>query len=470
MKTFVACVEVACWANDNDALVPEIWAFEALRTLGSNMVMGALVHRDYSSQVASYGDVVNTSRPSDFSGKRKTDADNITVQDAVSTNIRVPLDQHVHVSFKIKDGELSKAAPDLIARYLEPAAREMGEKVDQILCGQVARLLTEGAVAVGGLQLMTKTNAPDYVLAANTQLDLNRAPRANRNLVLGPRAQQAALGADLFVSTEKRGDAGTALRSASLGSVYGLDSFMDQNVNYRAYSASDVEAGVTDGAEAAGATVVETTITYASVVVGDYVDIGGRAYRVASVADASGDADITLDTGLVAAAGSGDPVIHYRSGTVKAGGGQSAGYAKEIDVNGFAANTNPTVGTILTFGTGASSHSYTVIATSATSTTESAVLLDRPLDSAIVAADPVFFFPAGGVNLAFTRESIAFVSRPLSLIPSSSGAASFVASHEDVSMRVTMQYDATAQGMIVTFDLLCGVAILDERLACVLLS
>jgi len=359
----------------------------------------------------------------------------------------------------------------LIARYLEPAAREMGEKVDQILCGQVARLLVEGSVAVGGLQLMTKTNAPDYVLATNTQLDLNRAPRANRNLILGPRAQQAALGADLFVSSEKRGDAGTALRSASLGSVYGLDAFMDQNVTYRAYSASDVEAAVTDAAYAAGVTVVNTTVTHASVVVGDYVDIGGKAYRVsASADDGGGDANLTLTTALETAVGSGDAVVHYRSGAVKAGGGQAANYAKEIDINGFAANTNPTVGTILTFGTGGSSHSYTVIAVSDTSTTESAVLLDRPLDAAIVAADPVFFYPAGGVNLACTREAIAFVSRPLALVPANTGASSFVASHDSVSMRVTMQYDSTAQGMIVTFDLLCGVAILDERLATILLS
>ena len=71
------------------------------------MVMASLVHRDFSDMVQDFGDVVNVSRPNDFSGKRKTDTDNVTDQDAQSPNIRVPLDQHFHVSFVIKDRELS---------------------------------------------------------------------------------------------------------------------------------------------------------------------------------------------------------------------------------------------------------------------------------------------------------------------------------------------------------------------------
>jgi len=39
---------------------------------------------------------------------------------------------------------------------------------------------------------------------------------------------------------------------------------------------------------------------------------------------------------------------------------------------------------------------------------------------------------------------------------------------DGLSMRVTMQYDSKAQGTRVTFDVLCGVAILDTRLAVVL--
>jgi hypothetical protein len=112
-----------CYANDNDALIPELWAQESLAILEENMVMANLVHRDFSPLVASYGDVVNTRRPSEFSTKRKAQADSVVNQDAVSTNVQVPLNQHVYVTFTIKDEEASLSFKELISYYMEPAVR-----------------------------------------------------------------------------------------------------------------------------------------------------------------------------------------------------------------------------------------------------------------------------------------------------------------------------------------------------------
>ena len=462
--------EILHWANDNDALIPELWAREALRTLMSNMVMGSLVNRDFSEMVANFGDVVNTSRPADFSGKRKTDADNVTEQDAVSPNIPVPLDQHFHVTFVIKDGEMSKALPNLVERYLEPAARELAEKVDQVLCGQVVRL--NGVNEEGRLGEMTKTNAPDIILDANTALDISRCPKQGRNLVLGPRAQKATLGAELFVSADKRGDEGTALRTASLGSVYGMDAFMDQNVPYSDVGDADTHTGVTDGAEAAGATVVETTVVdAAAIVAGSYVVFGGegKPYRIDS--KANDPVDITLTEGLRDAVAAGADVTVYGVGAVDEAAGYAAGYAKEIVTDGWASDSvRPQLGQGVTFGTGASSHSYTIIAVDNSVASHSSILLDRPLDSALADDAVVYPHPAGGWNVALHRDALALVNRPLALVPADTGARSFVASFDDLSMRVTMQYDSTVQGMRVTFDLLCGVAVLDDRLACAVYS
>ena len=432
------------------------------------MVMGALVNRDYSDMVADFGEVVNTSRPADFVGKRKTDADNVTVQDAVSPNIPVPLDQHIHVTFVIKDGEMSKALPNLVERYLEPAARELAEKVDQVLLGQTARLTT---YEEGRLGEMDKTNAPDIVLDTNTALDINRCPKAGRNLVLGPRAQKAALGAELFVSTEKRGDQGTALRSASLGSVYGMDSYMDQNASYVNVANSQVSTGVTDNAEAAGSTVVETTVADAAdITAGCYVvfEGEGKPYRVAS--KANDPVDLTLTEGLRDPVAAGAAVTVYRQGEVDLVAGYAAGYSKYVVVDGHDVSKGPQEGQWVTFGTGASSHTYTVIDVIVNSTTESQVLLDRPLSASLTDGDAVFYGPAGGYNLAFPRDAVALVTCPLATVPADTGARSFVASFDGLSMRVTMQYDGNQQGMRVTFDLLAGVAVLDERLAVVMYS
>lgn len=451
-------------ANQNDALIPEIWTREALMTLMSNTVMASLVHRDFSNLVASYGDVVNTSRPADFSGKRKTDSDNVTDQDAISSNINVPLDQHLHVSFVIKDGELSKALPDLLERYMEPAARELAEKIDQVLCGQAARLLDN---TVGEPNGVTSLNVDEYILDADEKLNDNRCPKSGRRLVMSSRFNRAALGADIVVEADKRGDAGTALREASVGRIYGFDSFMDQNVAYVNPNNTEEEAGVTDGAEAAGSTVIETTVTHANVNAGEWLVIAGEKHlhRISSAADNAGDADITLVDPLKADASAGAAVTVYKAADVN--GAYVAGWAKEISIDGYAAGKAPQVGQLISFGTGASTHSYTIIAASDNGS-DCDVLLDRPLDSSLADNDLAFPGPAGSMSLAFVRDSIALVSRPLASVANSMGARSAVTSFDGLSMRVTMQYDSQSQGTRVTFDLLCGVAVLDARLACVI--
>lgn len=461
--------EVICFDNDNSALVPELWAREALAVLKSNMVMASLVNRDFNDMVANFGDVVNTSRPANFVGKRKTDADSVTIQDAVSTNVQVPLNQHIHVSFTIKDGELSKALPNLIERYLEPAARELAEKVDQMLAGQVARLATYTA---GRLGEMDKTNAADMVLEAVTQMDVNRAPTVGRSLVMGPRARQACLGASLFVEADKRGDSGTALRTASLGTIYGVDSFMDQNTPHVDLGSCDYSGGVVDtgGGEDEGYTgAIDTTVTDADVTDGCYVVIegDGEAYRVSSSTDSSG-AQITVVGGLQHAIAAGADVRVYKKADVN--GNYASGWTKEILIDGHASGKNLVKGRRITFSTGVNSHSYTVIEAANTSATSTTVTLDRPLSAALSNDDVCFPGPAGGVNLLFVKDAIAFVNRPLAGVPNGLGALSYVASYGDLSMRVTMQYQGVSQGMLVTFDLLCGVAILDDRMAVVLYS
>jgi hypothetical protein len=454
-------------ANDNTALIPEIWSREALATLMSNTIMASLVYRDFENQIADYGDVVNTSRPADFKGKRKTDADNVVTQNAVSPNIRVPLDQHLHVSFVIKDGEYSKALPDLLERYMEPAARELAEKVDQVLTGQAARLAVN---SVGRLTEITELNADTFVLDADQLLNDNRAPKSGRYLVLSSKANRACLGAELFVSAEKRGDEGTALREASLGRVYGFDGFMDQNVNNVRPDLDDSQTSTITGAHPQGhASTIPTALTFASTPVGSYIRIPGhtRVYRVAVVTDNAGSATITLDQPLEKAVAAADPIVGTKAGAVNLVAGYANGYVKEIAVDGHASNRGPQVGQVVTFGTGVNSKTYTVIDVTVLSATSSEILLDRPLEAALVNDQAAFYGPAGNRNLAFTRDAIALVTRPLALPPEGSGARSAVTSFDGLSMRVVMTYDGVAQGTRVTFDLLCGVAILDERQAVV---
>ena len=121
-------VWIPVFANDLDAFVPEVWAQEGLMLLENNMVAANLVHRDFENEIAQFGDIVNTRLPANFVGKRKTDADSVTVQDAVTPNVAVPLNQHLHTSFLVKDGELRLDMEDQIVR--DSLLTHLGEVVN----------------------------------------------------------------------------------------------------------------------------------------------------------------------------------------------------------------------------------------------------------------------------------------------------------------------------------------------------
>ena len=96
------------------------------------------------------------------------------------------------------------------------------------------------------------------------------------------------------------------------------------------------------------------------------------------------------------------------------------------------------------------------------------ILVDRPLDNAVNAADKCYPGPAGALNLAFHRNAIALVTRPLAIPNNAMGVLSHVGVYNDIAMRVSMQYSIANGGTVVNLDILAGVAILDTNLAVVL--
>jgi len=70
----------------------------------------------------------------------------------------------------------------------------------------------------------------------------------------------------------------------------------------------------------------------------------------------------------------------------------------------------------------------------------------------------------GPQSLAFHRNAVAFVSRPLRAIPSEIGARSASAVHQNYTARVITSYRHRGFGIDVSFDLLWGVKLLDANL------
>jgi hypothetical protein len=156
---------------------------------------------------------------------------------------------------------------------------------------------------------------------------------------------------------------------------------------------------------------------------------------------------------------------------------QLAGWVEAVTVGGYGAGLPPQVGQLIAFQhSGGVRHTYTIIESyqaDADGTPNpagacQALFLDRPLEQDITAADKCFPGPAGALNMAFHRNAIALVTRPLAIPNNAMGVLSHVGVYNDIAMRVSMQYSIAQGGTVVNLDILAGVAILDTNLCVVL--
>jgi hypothetical protein len=452
------------YANSVDAYVPEFWANESLAILEENMVMANLVHRDFEPIIQSFGDVVNTRRPGEFVATRKTPTDDVTVQDATATNIPVPLDQMVHVSFLIRDGEESKSFKSLVDEYMFPAMLAQARFVDQILLGQVYQYL---AYTYGALGALSSSNAVQYMTGVRNKMNINKAYVDGRNLVLSPNSETAFLQNAQFTDANRVGDDGTALREASLGRKLGFDIFMCQNQPSVSVGNSTLAGAINGGNVAAGSTVLTVNGFTGAVTTGNWLTIAGSMtpYRITAHSETLGNTvSITISPPLRSLIVTADVVTTYTNGKVNQSvspAGYAADWSKAIIYDTFT--VDPQVGQLVAFGT--ETEVYSIIQVDASAKT---IVLDRPL--VLVQADNanINIGPPGDYNFAFHRNALALVCRPLAAPREGIGARSAVINAGGLSMRATITYNGTKQGTLVTLDMLLGVAVLDPKLGAVM--
>ena len=464
------------YANDNSAFIPEMWAEESVRLLYEQMVFGGTVHRDFSPEVAEFGDTVNTRKPNAFSGRRKqNDLDNVTTQDATSTNIQVKLDQRVYVSFVIGDGERSKSFKDLFNYYLEPAMQAEAQFLDRCLAMQAYQFLGNTA---GGLGTLTSTNAHEYLLDAREVMNKNKATQMNRWMALASRSETEMQKTEIFKRADAVGDFGEALTNAILGRKAGWNTFLELNT-------PSVRNATVSGSStlASAASAGDTSITLATggvaasgAVAGCYVTVAGdmTPLRVTNISSetltlnrplrenvANGAAVTVYDTALVNqpnAIGAGD-------NTAAVTNGYPANWAKGIAYDGAA---TPNVGQLVSFvssGGTVYSAEYGIVDVSG-----GEIWLDRPLEDTIDDNAVICLGPSGDYNFGYQREALTLLNRPLALPPEGTGARSAAAVFNNMAIRVVLTYDGEKQGTRVTIDSLFGMKVLDTDRGVVLLG
>lgn len=205
----------------NTFLTPDIIAREALMVLRNNAVMANLVHRDYSREfVGRVGDTITIRKPATFTVKEFEGE--IEVQDAVENSATVVMDKHLDVSFAVTSEQMALDIEDFSAQLLVPAMQAFLDKIDGYILG-LAKDVTNAVTATG--------DAHADMVDARAFLTKAAAPLTERRFVASSDMEADLLKTDLFVSAEKVGDEGTALREASLGRKFGMDVYVDQNAD-----------------------------------------------------------------------------------------------------------------------------------------------------------------------------------------------------------------------------------------------
>lgn len=468
---------VICYANDITAWVAQRWANESMAILVENIQMAGLVYRDFENIISDSGDTVNTRKPGEFRAKNKTVNSNIGLQDIAATNIPVVLNQHIYVSFLIRDREQARAFEDLVTEYLKPAMIALARRIDRMLLGQAPRFLRTDTNQAG--KLGTDASVAS-ILKARKNLNDNKCPLEGRKLVISSKDEAALLALDTFINAAKVGDNGTALREASLGRRLGFDVFMCQNV-CSVTGASDTEAwAINNGNLTAGSTVLTVDGGTGALTVGQWLTIAGdmvpQRITARTLNTAGNTISITVAPGLnsavvndavitvyqLCAVNQSTTVVDPDGNTIQSTTGYAAGWEMPIELD--ACTNYPQVGQWVQFA--AAGDLYVVV----DNPTATSIQLDRPLVAAIADNAVTFVGPNGTFNFAFVEQAIALVTRPMALPRAGTGAVGATANYANMSVRVVWAYDYKKQGLAITVDLLCGVAILEALKGEVLLG
>ncbi len=275
----------------NTILTPQIIANEALMVLQSNLVMANLVHRDYSKEFVNVGDTITVRKPAKFVAKNFTGQ--TKVQDITEGSVAVKIDRFRDITVHVGAKELTLDIRNFSEQVVTPAMQAIAQAID-------ADLLAVGISRAGKKATVSTKPELSDIAGVGKALDMSKAPRQNRRLVLPPTILYKYNTLDNFAKQCYKGDS-EALKEAEIGKVYTCETYMSQNCpenqsdtpgtakSYKVAGTKDaMQFTVSDGKDAAG-----------TIRKGDQLIVNGYIYTVTEdVTLASGAGTVKVDQNI----------------------------------------------------------------------------------------------------------------------------------------------------------------------------
>lgn len=224
-----------------DVYPPEIWANESLMVLRDQLLMARLVHTNFSNEVASFGDTVQTRKPvkppaRTWAGQTGTDAQStIDVDNPNARNLTVLLDTLVYTAILVEDRDQTTSFHNLREEFMIPITDPIAQKIDDDIMTEFTSASSTDVhgnsvslVAFDAVGLGADLNDDDVITARET-MNISQAPISSRVLVASPQHESDLLRTAIVTQVDQSGSEG-ALREGRMGRLFGFETFMSQNV------------------------------------------------------------------------------------------------------------------------------------------------------------------------------------------------------------------------------------------------
>lgn len=275
----------------NTILTPQIIANEALMVLQSNLVMANLVHRDYSKEFVKVGDTITVRKPAKFVAKNFTGQ--TSAQDITEGSVTVKMDRFRDITVNVGAKELTLDIKDFSSQVITPAMQAIAQAID-------ADLLAVGISKAGKKATVSATPVISDIAGVGKALDMSKAPRDNRRLVLPPTTLYKYNTLDNFAKQCYKGDS-QALKDSEIGKVYTCETYMSQNCpeNQNESSGTAKSYKVVGTKDATQFTVSDGSASTGTIKAGDQLIVNGYLYTVTEDATlASGAGTIKVDQNI----------------------------------------------------------------------------------------------------------------------------------------------------------------------------
>lgn len=213
-------------ANNNKFITPSVVSRLAYATLYKMVVMAGLVFRDYDSDFdGQVGATINVRQPAVFEAKKFSREAGLEIQKAEEKSFTVTLDTLLDVSFGVTSEQWTLSIADFQEQLIVPAIEAFKQKIDALILAQALADVTQTVGKTAG----RKWDDPRSLIDAGMVLDLAKVPDENRYAVIGPETQAGWLDDDLLNRVDASGTT-EGLRKASIGELFGFDTFKSQGV------------------------------------------------------------------------------------------------------------------------------------------------------------------------------------------------------------------------------------------------